>query len=163
MSRKNQESVALVTRPDLQTTYSGGGTVPNSQTSPNSFENDGSSEDEFEAPMRRISSGHVDTPVYNQNGPKNPTGGDHPEDEWNETLSKVHEKALLAVGFGRFQLILVSIVGLGLMGDMVELIVMAYIIPGAEIDLCMDGPMKGWLGKYCLFNIDFKKILISFH
>ena len=50
-------------------------------------------------------------------------------------------------GVGHFQHILLLVAGLGLAADTVELFVVAYVIPSAEVELCMTGPMKGWLGE----------------
>lgn len=47
---------------------------------------------------------------------------------------------------GRFQLVLLLVTGLGLAADTVELFVVAYVIPSAEVELCMTGPKKAWLG-----------------
>ena len=51
------------------------------------------------------------------------------------------------IGFGRLQWMLYLVLGLAMMGDGIELLMMAYILPGAEQDFCMTAPMKGWLGK----------------
>ena len=66
---------------------------------------------------------------------------------FDELLCGVHEKALSETGFGRLQWTLFFVLGFGLMGDGIELLMIAYILPGAEKDLCMDEQMKGWLGK----------------
>ena len=66
---------------------------------------------------------------------------------FDEVLGTVHEKALSAAGFGRLQWTLFVVLGLGIMGDGIELMVIAYILPGAERELCMNEQMKGWLGK----------------
>ena len=49
-------------------------------------------------------------------------------------------------GFGCFQWILLLVVGLGLAADTVELFVVAYVLPSAEVELCLDDFKKGWLG-----------------
>ena len=53
---------------------------------------------------------------------------------------------LQVVGFRCFQWLLYTFLGLALMGDGIELLMMAFILPGAEYDFCMTAPMKGWLG-----------------
>ncbi len=53
--------------------------------------------------------------------------------------------------FGRLQWTLFVILGLGIMGDGIELLVIAFILPGAERELCMDDRMKGWLGEWVLY------------
>lgn len=66
---------------------------------------------------------------------------------YDEALSETHDQALEKIGFGKLQWMLFVILGLGLMGDSIELLMIAYILPGAEKDFCMTAPMKGWLGK----------------
>ena len=41
------------------------------------------------------------------------------------------------------------VVGFAVMGDMVELMVLAFVMPSAERDMCMNNTMKGWLGRKC--------------
>ena len=79
--------------------------------------------------------------------PRRNDNGDNKK-SFNDVLSDVHEKALEATGFGRLQWVLMAVLGMGIMGDAIELMVMAYILPGAERELCMDNQMKGWLGEY---------------
>jgi hypothetical protein len=53
-------------------------------------------------------------------------------------------------------LMLVS--GLGLAADTVELFVIPYILPSAEVELCIDESQKGWLSKYpdeTFLNVSF--------
>ena len=69
------------------------------------------------------------------------------EKSFNDVLSDVHERALEVAGFGRLQWVLMVVLGFGIMGDAIELMVMAYILPGAERELCMSNQMKGWLGE----------------
>lgn len=74
--------------------------------------------------------------------------GDDPSAQlFDEVLGNVHERALVAAGFGRLQWTLFVILGMAIMGDGIELLVIAYILPGAERELCMDDKMKGWLGE----------------
>ncbi|XP_071533141.1 synaptic vesicle glycoprotein 2C-like isoform X2 [Panulirus ornatus] len=60
-------------------------------------------------------------------------------------LSQFHEDAIQQAGTGPFQRLLLLVVGLGLAADTIELFVVAYVIPSAEVELCMSGPEKGWL------------------
>ena len=53
------------------------------------------------------------------------------------------------VGFGRMQWLLYLALGLAFMSDGIELLLMAYILPGAEKEFCMSSRHKGWLGKIC--------------
>ena len=58
------------------------------------------------------------------------------------------------VGSGSFQWALYIILGLALMGDGIELLMMAFVLPGAEREFCLNSPMKGWLGTRYIFLID---------
>ncbi|XP_050730994.1 synaptic vesicle glycoprotein 2C-like isoform X2 [Eriocheir sinensis] len=60
-------------------------------------------------------------------------------------LSQFHEDAIQQAGTGAFQRLLLLIVGLGLAADTIEIFVVAYVIPSAEVELCMSGTEKGWL------------------
>jgi VNT family MFS transporter (synaptic vesicle glycoprotein 2) len=40
--------------------------------------------------------------------------------------------------------------GLGLVADTAELLVIPFILPSAEVELCMNASQKTWLSKYCL-------------
>ncbi|XP_066973216.1 synaptic vesicle glycoprotein 2B-like, partial [Macrobrachium rosenbergii] len=60
-------------------------------------------------------------------------------------LSQFHEDAIQQAGTGAFQRLLLLVVGLGLAADTIELFVVAYVIPSAEVELCMSGSDKGWL------------------
>lgn len=60
-------------------------------------------------------------------------------------LSQFHEDAIQQAGTGAFQWLLLMITGLGLAADTIELFVVAYVIPSAEVELCMSGTDKGWL------------------
>ena len=53
---------------------------------------------------------------------------------------------------GSFQKMLLFITGLGLAADTTELFVVAYVIPSAEVELCMSGKDKGWLGMIRLIH-----------
>nr|CAD7585942.1 unnamed protein product [Timema genevievae] len=48
-------------------------------------------------------------------------------------------------GFGYFQWVVLLVVGLGLAADTIELFVIAFILPSAEVELCIDTNEKGWL------------------
>ncbi|XP_076341825.1 synaptic vesicle glycoprotein 2C-like [Tachypleus tridentatus] len=61
-------------------------------------------------------------------------------------LSQFHEDAISQAGFGRFQWLMFFVTGLGLAADSIEILAIAYILPSAEQDLCMDSSQKGWLG-----------------
>ena len=50
-------------------------------------------------------------------------------------------------GVGRFQWVLLFVTGLALAADTVELFVVSYVIPSAEVEFCLTSAMKSWLGK----------------
>nr|XP_045611722.1 synaptic vesicle glycoprotein 2A-like isoform X1 [Procambarus clarkii] len=60
-------------------------------------------------------------------------------------LSQFHEDAIQQAGTGPFQRLLLLVAGLSLAADTIELLVVAYVIPSAEVELCMSGTQKGWL------------------
>ncbi|XP_067123934.1 synaptic vesicle glycoprotein 2C-like [Centruroides vittatus] len=78
------------------------------------------------------------------------THGDIREMDYVDTdvsvLSQFHEDAISQAGFGMFQWLLFFVVGLGLMADSIEIFSVAYILPSAEKELCMEDYQKGWLG-----------------
>lgn len=65
---------------------------------------------------------------------------------------------LFQAGFGLFQYFLFFVLGLGLAADSVEVFVIAYVLPSAEKELCMDDSRKGWLGMSIV--ISFSSILL---
>ncbi|CAG0922051.1 unnamed protein product [Notodromas monacha] len=68
-------------------------------------------------------------------------------------LSQFHEDAISQAGFGWFQWTLYVIIGLGLAADTIELFVVAYVLPSAEVELCMNNVKKGWLGAITFFGM----------
>ncbi|CAL1280473.1 unnamed protein product [Larinioides sclopetarius] len=60
-------------------------------------------------------------------------------------LSQFHEDAMAQAGFGLFQYFLFLVLGLGLAADSIEVFVIAYVLPSAERELCLDDARKGWL------------------
>ncbi|GIY50260.1 synaptic vesicle glycoprotein 2A [Caerostris darwini] len=62
-------------------------------------------------------------------------------------LSQFHEDALAQAGFGLFHYFLFLVLGLGLAADSIEVFVIAYVLPSAERELCMDDTRKGWLAS----------------
>nr|CAD7396420.1 unnamed protein product [Timema cristinae]CAD7432330.1 unnamed protein product [Timema monikensis] len=60
-------------------------------------------------------------------------------------LAQFHEDAIRQAGFGYFQWVVLLVVGLGLAADTIELFVIAFILPSAEVELCIDTNEKGWL------------------
>ncbi|KAG0415391.1 hypothetical protein HPB47_007436, partial [Ixodes persulcatus] len=60
--------------------------------------------------------------------------------------SQFHEDAVAQAGEGLFQWLVFLVCGLGLAADSIEVMVIAYVLPSAERELCMDDSRKGWLG-----------------
>jgi len=54
---------------------------------------------------------------------------------------------ILQTGFGYSQWILLLVSGLGLVADATELLIIPFILPSAEVELCMDVSRKTWLSK----------------
>ncbi|CAG0893512.1 unnamed protein product [Darwinula stevensoni] len=78
-------------------------------------------------------------------------------------LSHFHEDAISQAGFGCFQWILLLVVGLGLAADTVELFVVAYVLPSAEVELCLDDFKKGWLGAFSCRFIGGNDAIVEAH
>lgn len=60
-------------------------------------------------------------------------------------LAQFHEDAIRQAGFGYSQWILLLVSGLGLLADATELLIIPFILPSAEVELCMDASRKTWL------------------
>ncbi|XP_042897934.2 synaptic vesicle glycoprotein 2C-like [Parasteatoda tepidariorum] len=86
-----------------------------------------------------------------------PQGTDLKEMDYVDTdvsvHSQFHEDALAQAGFGLFQYFLFFILGLGLAADSIEVFVIAYVLPSAERELCMDDNRKGWLAAISFFGM----------
>ncbi|KAI4467048.1 synaptic vesicle glycoprotein 2 [Holotrichia oblita] len=78
----------------------------------------------------RVSNGSVVNPPASNNG---------------EALVGFHEDALSQAATGKAQLILALVLGLALAADCSELTILGYILPAAELQLCIDDHRKGWL------------------
>ncbi|KAJ9598659.1 hypothetical protein L9F63_010674, partial [Diploptera punctata] len=59
-------------------------------------------------------------------------------------LAQFHEDAIRQAGFGYSQWMLMMVCGLGLAADTMELFVVPYILPSAEVELCIDVSQKAW-------------------
>ncbi|XP_012289216.1 synaptic vesicle glycoprotein 2B isoform X2 [Orussus abietinus] len=56
-------------------------------------------------------------------------------------------------GVGYFQLLAALCTGLSLAADTVEFFVVPYILPSAEVELCIEDNEKGWLGNITLVGL----------
>ncbi|KAJ8868598.1 hypothetical protein PR048_030136 [Dryococelus australis] len=54
-------------------------------------------------------------------------------------------RGMLQAGLGYFQWMVLLVGGLSLAGDTIELFVIAFILPSAEVELCIGDSQKGWL------------------
>jgi hypothetical protein len=70
--------------------------------------------------------------------------------------SKNYEEALIKIGFGRFQYLLLFVCGLANASDAVEILCVSFVLPAAECDLNLTSADKGvlnaitFLGKFRL-------------
>lgn len=64
-----------------------------------------------------------------------------------EALVGFHEDALSQANVGKAQLLLTMVLGLAIAADCSEVAILGYILPAAELQLCIDDHRKGWLGK----------------
>lgn len=65
-----------------------------------------------------------------------------------QALVGFHEDALSQAAVGRAQLLLALVLGLALAADCGELVVLGFVLPAAELQLCIGTHRKNWLGKY---------------
>lgn len=65
-----------------------------------------------------------------------------------EALVGFHEDALTQAAMGKAQIMLALVLGLGLAAECSEVIILGYIMPAAELQLCIGEHRKGWLGTY---------------
>ncbi|XP_008207955.1 synaptic vesicle glycoprotein 2B isoform X2 [Nasonia vitripennis] len=68
-------------------------------------------------------------------------------------LAQFHEDAIKQAGVGYFQALAAFYVGLCLAADTVEFFVVPYILPSAEVELCIEDSEKGWLGNITLMGL----------
>lgn len=69
-----------------------------------------------------------------------------------EELAQQYEAILQECGHGKFQWTLYFVLGLALMADGVEIFVVGFVLPSAQIDMCLSEPNKGMLGKTSRFH-----------
>lgn len=69
---------------------------------------------------------------------------------------------MLQAGVGYFQIFAAFCTGLSLAADTVEFFVVPYILPSAEVELCIEDNEKGWLGKLSsIFFMIYKFVLLN--
>ncbi|XP_034026004.1 synaptic vesicle glycoprotein 2Ca [Thalassophryne amazonica] len=64
-----------------------------------------------------------------------------------EELAQQYELIIQECGHGRFQWQLFLVLGLALMSDGVEVFVVGFVLPSAEMDMCVPNSSSGWLGS----------------
>uniref|UniRef100_A0A673G9M5 Synaptic vesicle glycoprotein 2C-like n=1 Tax=Sinocyclocheilus rhinocerous TaxID=307959 RepID=A0A673G9M5_9TELE len=64
-----------------------------------------------------------------------------------EELAQQYELIIQECGHGRFQWQLFFTLGLALMSDGVEVFVVGFVLPSAEMDMCVPDSRSGWLGS----------------
>uniref|UniRef100_A0A672KV19 Synaptic vesicle glycoprotein 2C-like n=1 Tax=Sinocyclocheilus grahami TaxID=75366 RepID=A0A672KV19_SINGR len=64
-----------------------------------------------------------------------------------EELAQQYELIIQECGHGRFQWQLFFTLGLALMSDGVEVFVVGFVLPSAEMDMCVPDSSSGWLGS----------------
>lgn len=68
-------------------------------------------------------------------------------------LAQFHEDAIKQAGVGYFQIFAAFCTGLSLAADTIEFFVVPYILPSAEVELCIEDSEKGWLGNITLVGL----------
>ncbi|XP_076293060.1 synaptic vesicle glycoprotein 2B isoform X1 [Lasioglossum baleicum] len=68
-------------------------------------------------------------------------------------LAQFHEDAIKQAGVGYFQVLAALCTGLSLAADTVEYFVVPYILPSAEVELCIEDNEKGWLSNITLMGL----------
>ncbi|XP_066597851.1 synaptic vesicle glycoprotein 2B-like isoform X2 [Prorops nasuta] len=68
-------------------------------------------------------------------------------------LAQFHEDAIKQAGVGYFQVLATLCAGLSLAADAIEFFVVPYILPSAEVELCIKDSEKGWLGNITLMGL----------
>lgn len=69
-----------------------------------------------------------------------------------EALVGFHEDALTQAAMGKAQLLLAIVLGFGLAAECSEITILGYIMPAAELQLCIGEHRKGWLGRWFDLN-----------
>ncbi|XP_055792073.1 synaptic vesicle glycoprotein 2C-like isoform X1 [Salvelinus fontinalis] len=64
-----------------------------------------------------------------------------------EELAQQYELIMQECGHGRFQWQLFFVLGMALMSDGVEVFVVGFVLPSAELDMCVPNSGAGWLGS----------------
>lgn len=71
----------------------------------------------------------------------------------DSTAAQFHEEAIKQVGVGYFQFLVTFFAGLSLASDTIEFFVVPYILPSAEVELCIEDSEKGWLANITLLGL----------
>lgn len=68
-------------------------------------------------------------------------------------LSQFHLDAIKQAGCGKFQVMAALLTGLGLSGHAVQVYSIAYVLPSAEVELCIKENEKSWLVLITLLGL----------
>lgn len=90
-----------------------------------------------------------------QNGPRESRHSPQHEiaNSNGEALVSFHEDALSQAAVGKAQLFLALVLGLGIAADCVEIVALRYILPIAEVHLCIGENEKKWLISITLLSM----------
>ncbi|KAJ8681425.1 hypothetical protein QAD02_017212 [Eretmocerus hayati] len=86
----------------------------------------------------------------------NTTANDDDDDDEEATaalFAKFHEDAITQAGVGCFQTLAAVYTGLCVAADTIEFFAIPYILPSAEVELCIADSEKGWLGNITLMGL----------
>lgn len=67
---------------------------------------------------------------------------------------------MFQAGVGSFQALAALYLGLCLAADTIEFFSISYILPSAEVELCIEDSEKGWLSKYLIKLLTIYTLLI---
>lgn len=73
--------------------------------------------------------------------------------------SQFHADAIKQAGFGKYQLLVTVITGLGLASYSIQIYSIFHIVPSAEVEYCLNGQQKNWLMLITLLGMSFGGIV----
>lgn len=74
-------------------------------------------------------------------------------------FSQFHADAIKQAGFGKYQLMVTLITGLGLAGHTIQIYSVFYITPSAEVEYCIVDKEKSWLASITLLGMGIGGII----
>lgn len=79
-----------------------------------------------------------------------------------EALVGFHEDALSHAAVGKAQILLATVLGFGVAAECSEFTILGYILPSAELQLCIDEHRKRWLGNFQTHRIVNFNLIVYF-